>query len=90
MNTQPEALRLAKQLDSIYSNGCASQAASELRRLHEVNQMLVDSAVWALDALNSFDLYDGDQLWSSSADAEAIDFVITKLRGALAKAKEHK
>ena len=44
MNTQPEALRLADDLQhpagssSLYRN----KAAAELRRLHEVNQMLVE------------------------------------------------
>ena len=37
MNTQPEALRLAELLDT---DGWPD-AAAELRRLHEVNQVLV-------------------------------------------------
>jgi len=43
MNTQPEALRLADELDSTCPYFNAKQAAAELRRLHEVNQMLVEA-----------------------------------------------
>jgi hypothetical protein len=50
MNTQPEALRLADLVEQ-YNDGVHSQsiledyskAATELRRLHEVKQMLVES-----------------------------------------------
>ncbi len=45
MNTQPEALRLAEELED-RSEGpiyLMSEAAAELRRLHEVNQMLVEA-----------------------------------------------
>jgi hypothetical protein len=43
MNTQPEALRLAKQLESDYDLllHLIKPAAAELRRLNEVNQELV-------------------------------------------------
>ena len=84
MNTQPEALRLAGLLET---DGWPD-AAAELRRLHEVNQALVEAGGLALEALNSFELYDGNELWSSSADADGIDSVVTKLRLALYKAKE--
>jgi len=52
MNTQPEALRLADALD-YYPNGnnfvaVVNASAAELRRLHEVNQELVE----ALEALD--------------------------------------
>lgn len=45
MNTQPEALRLAKQLESDYDLllHLIKPAAAELRRLHEVNQELVEA-----------------------------------------------
>jgi hypothetical protein len=40
--TQPEALRLADELDAApYSSQCTNAAAAELRRLHEVNQELL-------------------------------------------------
>ena len=42
MNTQPEALRLAGLLET---DGWPD-AAAELRRLHEVNQMLLDALDW--------------------------------------------
>ena len=41
MNTQPEALRLAKWLD-LGSDPYDKASAIELRRLHEVNQELVE------------------------------------------------
>ena len=47
MNTQSKALRLADLLDDDvvqqYSLKDIFEAAAELRRLHEVNQMLVES-----------------------------------------------
>lgn len=41
----PNALRLAKWLDAMPSSGYAlpNQAATELRRLHEVNQELLEA-----------------------------------------------
>ena len=45
MNTQPEALRLAEWLETS-ANTRDKQAAAELRRLHEVNQMLVEALDW--------------------------------------------
>jgi len=41
-NTQPEALRLSELLET---DGWPD-AAAELRRLHEVNQMLLDALDW--------------------------------------------
>ena len=47
MNTQPEALRLADCLVNIWlTNDLNERAAAELRRLHEVNQMLLDALDW--------------------------------------------
>ena len=41
MTTQPEALRLADELDAApYSSQCTNDAAAELRRLHEENRLL--------------------------------------------------
>ena len=55
MSTQPEALRLAEMFDSLKLTVVGAQnalpmeeAAAELRRLHEVNQELVE----ALEALD--------------------------------------
>ena len=46
--TQPKALRLANDLDKYGLGVVAYSAAAELRRLHEVNQELVE-ALKALD-----------------------------------------
>ena len=45
MSEQPNALRLAKWLDAMPSSGYAlpNQAAAELRRLHEINQELLEA-----------------------------------------------
>lgn len=47
MNEQPEALRLANELDAVPENGAdpdlIQEAASELRRLHDVLQELRSS-----------------------------------------------
>ena len=44
MNTQPKPLRLADALDKTADFQMrAIEAAAELRRLHEVNQMLVEA-----------------------------------------------
>ena len=43
MTTQPEALRLAEQLETEWGDDCElDKAAAELRRLHEVNQELLE------------------------------------------------
>ena len=41
MNTQPEALRLAEYLELPHIG--QNKSAAELRRLHEVNQVLVEA-----------------------------------------------
>lgn len=43
MKTQPEALRLADLIRSRYGNDINDDAAAELRRLHEVNQELLEA-----------------------------------------------
>ena len=55
MKTQPNALRLADALD-LYATGDAhqrniEQAANELRRLHEVNQELLEALKDATEGL---------------------------------------
>ena len=40
MSEQPKALRIAEWFEGGYG-GCESEAATELRRLHEVNQELL-------------------------------------------------
>ena len=55
MTTQPNALKLADELD-LYATGDAhqrniEQAAAELRRLHEVNQELLEALKDATEGL---------------------------------------
>jgi len=51
--TQPEALRLADELDAApYSSQCTNAAAAELRRLHDSNQELVAALKEMLDGEN--------------------------------------
>ena len=40
---QPETLRLADELDRVYGYSDTNAAATELRRLHEVNQELLEA-----------------------------------------------
>lgn len=56
MTQQPEALRLADMFEA-GNCGYPSRAAAELRRLHEVNQELLDalkSADWYIGQLEPF------------------------------------
>ena len=53
MTTQPEALRLADEMES---NGICMSAAAELRRLHDVNQELL-AALEKLARLGNGDHY---------------------------------
>jgi hypothetical protein len=43
VNEQPEALRLAQELDAYHTMACHKQAAAELRRLSAVNQELLEA-----------------------------------------------
>jgi hypothetical protein len=40
MTTQPEALRLAQELDAYHTRSCHKEAAAELRRLHAENEVM--------------------------------------------------
>ena len=40
MNAQPEALRLAQELDAYHTRSCHKQAAAELRRLQKENEYI--------------------------------------------------
>ena len=42
----PEALRLADELDRVYGYPDTNAAATELRRLHAVNQELLEALQW--------------------------------------------
>lgn len=52
MTTQPEALRLADALEKHLGGNTATQAAAELRRLHESNQELIAALKEMLDGEN--------------------------------------
>ena len=58
MSTQPEALAWADVLDLVHPLALpnAHKAAAELRRLHEVNQELLDTMRLALAQLESFEV----------------------------------
>ena len=43
MNTQPEALRLADSLAKCWGDSRIDETIAELRRLHEVNQELLEA-----------------------------------------------
>ena len=50
MSTQPEALRLADELDQgDFDFEIQYQAAAELRRLHSVNAELLDALKWMVE-----------------------------------------
>ena len=52
-NKQPEALRLADNLETLRMNTATNdQAAAELRRLHAVNQALLEALQSILDMCN--------------------------------------
>lgn len=54
MDNQPEALRLAERIEKKFvPYSKLEQAATELRRLHEVNQELVEALVLILNTCNS-------------------------------------
>ena len=54
MSEQPEALRLADALnEKPDSDGHCREAAAELRRLHEVNQQLLDALKEIADGASS-------------------------------------
>ena len=68
--TQPEALRLADELDAApYSSQCTNAAAAELRRLHEVNQELL-AALKALVEADAPD-YIKSSIWEQARAAIA-------------------
>ena len=75
VNKQPEALRLANELEdslyssdgtslSLYCQGIADEAADELRRLHESNQELLEALKEVYDWC-----YPTDSPWAVKARA---------------------
>ena len=65
MNKQPKALQLADALTKHLGGNTATQAAAELRRLHEENQTLKQCLEQAQDAAVSL----------SKANIKALEFI---------------
>ena len=75
MSEQPEALRLADELDEKPdSDGHCREAAAELRRLHEANRELLEALKLA-DAL----------LWGANMNAVVVE---RKVKAAIAKGEQ--
>ena len=70
MSKQPEALRLAELLDGDKS-AHHEESATELRRLHEVNQELIKSALLFHDYMKFMDA--GDDVKGMLAFAELLE-----------------
>ena len=71
MSNKPEALRLAEHLERFRSFPDDQDAAAELRRLHEVNQELLEALQSVLD---------------NCLDSEGLCAAHAKARAAIAKA----
>ena len=94
MSGQPKALRIAEWFEGGYG-GCESEAAAELRRLHEANQKLqqqLGEAVWnygekvrvnqeLLEALKLADAL----LWGANMNAVVVE---RKVKAAIAKGEQ--
>jgi len=76
MNTQPEALRLAEWLD-LGSDPYDKASAAELRRLHEVNQELVE----ALKRLIGTGLHEFEYNRIMSDRSHYVNAVLAKAKG---------
>lgn len=85
MSNQPEALRLADALDVgeiSYTGMC--KAAAELRRLHAVNQELLQALRDATDAIEHWGTYAADyfqQKWDLQSDINAARAAIARAEG---------
>ena len=94
MSEKPTALRIAEWFEGGYG-GCESEAAAELRRLHEANQKLqqqLGEAVWnygekvranqeLLEALKLADAL----LWGANMNAVVVE---RKIKAAIAKGEQ--
>ena len=72
MSTQPEALRLAQELDAYHTMACHKQAAAELRRLHAVNAELLGLLRALMDTRHKHFIdngIDGMHGWDEQAQA---------------------
>ena len=90
MSDKPEALRLADELERVYGYPDTDAAAAELRRLHEVNQELLEALKaaeaqmlqmgkvieWEFGDCRSEDEMETDNAWSAE---------VYKARAAIAK-----
>ena len=74
MSEQSTALRIAEWFEGGYG-GCESEAAAELRRLHEVNQELLEALKLAEESIGSFV---SDHGWSQR-DIDIFDTVIAAI-----------
>ena len=77
MTTQPEPLRLADALTKHLGGNTATQAAAELRRLHEANQELLE----ALKLIAEMDMSGAED----RAKALMADVMVFKAKEAYAK-----
>ena len=85
MTTQPEALRLADLIDERPDAALVvKDAAAELRRLHEVNQELLEALKEAADEIADWGLY-ASEYFQNKHDLQG---AINKARAAIAKAEE--
>jgi hypothetical protein len=72
MSAQPEALRLADILEKMPLGECDQQASAELRRLHELNQDLLNALhCISLAAQDSGSTREGMGLYARAAIAKA-------------------
>ena len=89
MNKQPEALRLAKELVSVHKGhadegpSTFSEAAAELRRLHEANQAMLEALKIA-----EKQLVDLEHAASGGDDEIYVEGAIFVVREAIAKGEQ--
>ena len=87
MTTQPEALRLAEHLEKFRSFPDDQTAAAELRRLHGVNQELLEAfkaLLFEAESLREAYSHDRQREGWDAVDEEPC---FTKARAAIAKAE---
>ena len=91
MTTQPEALLLADALDKApYSSACTNAAADELRRLHEVNDELLEALSDIAHGLESARIWGGIEWTYNTLHPVKYLPLRDKARTALAKHKENR
>jgi len=80
VNEQPEALRLAAHAEANSNFGDMKSIAAELRRLHQVNQELLEALGQTLNAMIHLELSDSSKKEWEAAKAAAYA-AITKATG---------